>query len=78
MNLVIIAKKQRINMFKIIVEKECGCFKRSAMENNVAMDSKDEALTKALDMVNTMNSKFCGKHSFALEEVENTFLIKMV
>ena len=65
-------------MFKIVVEKECGFFRRSDMQNNVAMDSKDEALTKALEIVNTMNSEFCAKHSFALEEVENTFLIKMV
>lgn len=65
-------------MFKIIVDKECGCFRRSDMQNNIEMSSKDEALTKALEMVNAMNSEFCAKHSFALEEVENTFLIKMV
>jgi len=65
-------------MFKIIVDKECGCFKRSDLQNNIEMSSKDEALTKALEMVNEMNGEFCGKHSFAVEEVENTFLIKMV
>jgi len=64
-------------MFKIIIEKECGCFRRSDMENNITVDSKDEALSKSLEMVNTMNNEFCKKHSFTLEEQGNTFLIKM-
>jgi len=64
-------------MFKIIVEKECGCFKRSRFDNNVAVDSKDDALVKALDMVKIMNEDFCGKHKFKVEETGDTFLIKM-
>ncbi|WP_457747249.1 hypothetical protein [Sulfurimonas sp.] len=64
-------------MFQIIVEKECGCFRRSDMQNNIEVASKDEALTKALDMVNTMNGEFCQKHSFKLEEAGNAFVIKM-
>ena len=66
-----------MNMFKIIVEKECGCFKRSDFQNNIEVESKDEALTKALDMVNYMNEEFCGKHKFKVEEADNTFVIRM-
>jgi len=51
-------------MFKIIVEKECGCFKKSDMQNNLEFASKDEALLKTLDMRDTMNDGFCGKHNF--------------
>jgi hypothetical protein len=65
-------------MFKIIVDKECGCFKRSDMQSSTTVDSKDEALEKGLEMVNSMNSEFCKKHTFTLEEQGDTFLIKMV
>lgn len=65
-------------MFKIVVDRECGCFKKSDMDNNVEIASKDEALTKSLDMVNKMNSEFCKKHNFTVVEEGNTFLIKMV
>ncbi len=64
-------------MFKIIVEKECGCFKRSDMQNNLEFASKDEALLKTLDMRDTMNGDFCGKHNFKVEEVGNDFVIAM-
>jgi len=65
-------------MFKIIVEKECGCFKKSDLENNIEFTSKDEALSQGLKMLNEMNDEFCGKHKFELVEEGNTFLIKMV
>ena len=64
-------------MFKIVVEKECGCFRRSELENNIELASKDDALMKALDMVNEMNSEYCAKHKFSLEELGNSFIIKM-
>jgi len=64
-------------MFKIIVERECGCFKRSHFNNNVEVDSKDDALVKALEMVKIMNEDFCGKHKFKVEEAGDTFVIKM-
>ncbi|WP_297443442.1 hypothetical protein [Sulfurimonas sp.] len=64
-------------MFKIIVDRECGCFKRSDLQNNIEVSSKDEALTKSLEMVQHMNNEFCAKHKFKVEEVGDTFLVKM-
>ncbi len=64
-------------MFKIIVEKECGCFKRSDLQNNLSLDSKDEALSKSIEMKDYMNSEFCGKHAFIVQEVGDTFVIAM-
>lgn len=64
-------------MFKIIVDKECGCFKRSNLENNLEMDSKEAALIKSLEMKDHMNSKFCGKHEFSVKEEGNDFIIHM-
>ncbi len=62
-------------MYTIKVEKECGCFKKSAYENNMQMENKDDALMQANLMTNYMNSKFCGKHEFTLREEGNDFHI---
>ncbi len=64
-------------MHTITIERECGCFKRSTLENNIQMDNKDDAMMHSLDMVNQMNSEFCGKHQFKLLEVEDNFVIAM-
>lgn len=62
-------------MHKIIVEKECGCFKRSKLQNNQEIESKDDALIKALRMKDKMNQEFCRKHDFQVVEKENNFII---
>ncbi|MFT5659793.1 MAG: hypothetical protein ACI9TV_000420 [Sulfurimonas sp.] len=64
-------------MFKIIVERQCGCFKRSDMEADTTMDSKDEALLKSIEMRDTMNNDFCAKHKFTVKEEDNNFIIAM-
>jgi len=62
-------------MHKIIVENQCGCFKRSDLESDINMSQKDEALTKAIEMKNQMNDEFCGKHNFDLVEHKENFVI---
>lgn len=62
-------------MFKIIVEHECGCFKRSEFQNSTEMESKDDALLMSLEMKDRMNNEFCGKHSFKVQEVADSFII---
>lgn len=64
-------------MFTITVEKECGCFKRSDLQNNLRIASKDDALLKSIEMREHMNDKFCKKHSFKLQEVGDNFVIAM-
>ena len=64
-------------MFTISVDKECGCFKKSDLENNTTESSKDDALLKAQYMVNYMNDEFCKKHDFTLREDGNSFTISM-
>ena len=64
-------------MHKIFVERECGCFKRSSLENDIVLKSKDDALVKALDMSNIMNDEFCGKHEFQVVENQNNFIISL-
>lgn len=64
-------------MYTINVETECGCFKRSELENNVQIENKDDAMMQSLGMLKQMNDDFCGKHGFKLLEVENSFVIAM-
>ena len=64
-------------MFKISLDKECGCFKKSDFQNNKSYDNSDEALIKAQSMVNIMNNDFCGKHNFTISENGTTFSISM-
>jgi hypothetical protein len=64
-------------MFKIVIEKECGCFKRSDLQNNIEIASKDDALSKSIEMRDYMNDEFCGKHEFKVQEVGNDFVIAM-
>jgi len=62
-------------MFKIHVEKECGCFKKSAYENDMAFESKDDALMQARLMESHMNQKFCQKHLFYTEDKGDEIII---
>ena len=64
-------------MSTINIAQECGCFKRSALENNVTFDNKDDAMMKAQGMLSHMNEKFCGKHGFELSEDGDNFAIMM-
>lgn len=62
-------------MHKIIVEKECRCFKKSDLQNNIEMESKNKALMKALRMKDTMNQEFCRKHDFQVNEKDENYII---
>jgi hypothetical protein len=64
-------------MYTIKVDKECGCFKKSAYENNMSFESKDDALMQANLMQTHMNTKFCGKHNFEVSEDGDDFLVSV-
>ena len=52
-------------MFKIVMEKECGCFKKqNEFKNPTMFDTKEEAYQYAIVMQNRMNQEFCQKHEF--------------
>ncbi|MDD5716618.1 MAG: hypothetical protein PHW64_02350 [Sulfuricurvum sp.] len=64
-------------MFTVKVEKECGCFKRSGMENSKNFENKDDALLEAKEWAEEMNETFCQKHNFSIVEEGNDFIIKV-
>ncbi|MDX9901521.1 MAG: hypothetical protein RBT22_08540 [Aliarcobacter sp.] len=62
-------------MYKIVVANQCACFKKSNLENNLTFESKDIALSKAIEMKNIMNNEFCKTHKFELQEMFNNLVI---
>jgi hypothetical protein len=64
-------------LIELLVEKECGCFKRSSFEAKHLFETKQEALRYANEMCEKMNIKFCHKHKFRYEEENEQILIKM-
>lgn len=69
--------EKRIVVFKVNVEKECGCFRRSGILNNKEFNTKDKAEEEAKEMCENMNESFCGKHHFSFIEDGDSFVIKM-
>jgi len=64
-------------MYKVIVEKECGCFRKRGESNTKTFESKDEALLEAQKWAQEMNETFCKKHDFQVEESGDEFIIKV-
>ena len=64
-------------MFKVTVEKECGCFRKSGIQNNQEFASKDNALIQAMELAKDMNNDFCQKHEFNVVEDGNNILVKV-
>ncbi|WP_457606357.1 hypothetical protein [Nitratifractor sp.] len=62
-------------MFTVEIKKECGCFRKSGLENHRRFGNKDEALMEAQRMVGYMNEKFCKKHEFRVVENDLAFHI---
>lgn len=65
-------------MYKIHVEKECGCFKKSAFENDQMFKDKEDALMKAKVMECRMNQEFCHTHYFEAEDLGDEIVIRSV
>ncbi len=62
-------------MYKIDIEKRCGCFKKDSIELPKVFEDKKEAEFEALKLVNYMNANYCKKHRFFVNEEGDTFMI---
>lgn len=65
-------------MYKIHVENECSCFKKSAFENDQMFKDKEDALMKAKVMECRMNQEFCHTHYFEAEDMGDEIIIRSV
>ncbi len=62
-------------MYKIDIEKRCGCVKKSGLEFPKTFKDKKEAEFEALKLANYMNANFCKKHRFFVNEEGDAFMI---
>jgi len=62
-------------MYKVMIEKQCGCFKRSGEAAEKTFEDKDSALIHANEWASDMNDTYCKKHRFSVIEQGNDFLI---
>lgn len=60
---------------KVIVEKQCGCFKKSGEAPIREFDNKDDALIGANAWKDEMNETFCDKHRFDVVESGDDLVI---
>lgn len=51
-------------MYTIVMEKECGCFKKSGLDNNMTFESREDMINKARVLECRMNQEFCMTHFF--------------
>ena len=64
-------------MYKVIIERECGCIRRENMAMESSFTDKDDALIEASELARKMNDDFCGKHQFGVRQEGEEFLITM-
>jgi hypothetical protein len=64
-------------MYKVIMERACGCFRRSGEEPVKTFESKDDALIEANAWKSRMNDEYCQKHAFSVVESGDDFKIVM-
>lgn len=65
-------------MVRVLMQKQCGCFKRSEHEAVKTFESKDDALIYAQELCSDMNEQFCQKHCFSTVEIaENELTISV-
>ncbi|MDQ7047165.1 MAG: hypothetical protein Q9M39_05930 [Sulfurovum sp.] len=65
-------------MYKIHIENECNCFKKSNFENDLTFEDKADALMKAKVMECRMNQEFCHTHYFEAEDMGNEIIMRSV
>lgn len=63
-------------MIKVEIEKKCGCFTEERLESSYSHNTREDANKKADELIERMNTKFCGKHKF--KKIEENSIIKIV
>jgi len=64
-------------MYKVKVERQCSCFKRSGLPDLASYNTEEEAKKEAEAILHKMNNDFCHKHEFSLNEKFGDFTISM-
>ena len=62
-------------MYTIEIQKECSCFKKSGLENNMTFDTREDMYNKARVLECRMNQEFCMKHFFEAVDYGDKIII---
>ncbi|PHS34517.1 MAG: hypothetical protein COA92_01085 [Sulfurovum sp.] len=69
---------EKEKMYKVHIENECNCFKKSSFENNLTYKDKADAQMKAKVMECRMNQEFCHTHYFEAEDMGDEIILRSV
>jgi len=65
-------------MFRVEMEHECGCYKKSEYTGEKLFQTQQEAYNYSNVLVELMNEEFCSKHLFVSEKMDgDVFLIRV-
>lgn len=62
-------------MYKIEMEKECACFKKSNFQNNMTFETREDMINKARVLECLMNQQFCMTHYFEAVDYKDKIII---
>ena len=62
-------------MYTVVMEHECGCFKKSDFKNSNTFETRQEAHKYATLAAEIMNEDFCGKHSFYAQRADGDIYV---
>lgn len=65
-------------MYKVYMQEECACFKKSEYTNDATFKTQEEAYKYSNILAELMNEEFCSKHLFYSQIAEdNNFVIRV-
>ncbi|MDF1882291.1 hypothetical protein JHD50_13435 [Sulfurimonas sp. MAG313] len=65
-------------MFKVSMEKECTCFKRSKFLSEQKFQTQEEAHEVATLMAKEMTRDFCKNHAFCAIKEDDDYIILLM
>ncbi|HIP19867.1 MAG TPA: hypothetical protein EYG70_01945 [Sulfurimonas sp.] len=63
-------------MYTIEIEKECACFKKSDIKNNMEFETREDMINKARVIECLMNQNFCMTHYFQAVDYNDKVIIR--
>ena len=64
-------------LYKVKVQNACKCFLKTGFPEVSEFDTKEKAKEEAEYIFKVMNTTFCHKHQFKLNEIAGDFVISI-
>jgi len=66
-------------MYKVVMQEECSCFKKSEYASSATFETQQEAYRYANVLAELMNEEFCRTHEFVAQPGQgNSFVIRVL